>query len=419
MPRSSAEEHEVVVVGAGLAGLVCARALARAGRDVVVLEASDGVGGRIRTDRVDGFRLDRGFQVLNTGYPAVSTELDLDGLDPQRLDDAVQVRRAGELHTVANPLADPRGLPGLVTTDLLPLGQKVRLGAYVAACATLPVDRLRARDDVPAREAWRQAGLRTRTLEVVLRPFFAGLALEPDLRTSRRFVDLMIRMFARGRSVVPAAGMQAMPEQVAAGLPVGAVRLSSPVRAVAPDGVETDDGRVAARAVVVATDHWTAHDLLPDLGPVRGAGGVTTWYHRAPVWEGSRGRLVTDADGSGIANTVAISAAAPSYAPDGVTLVATSVIHSRGTALPDDERVLRTAAALHGTGREGWDLVGRYDVPRALPLMLPPHPMRRPVRVPLGDGWVHVCGDHRDTSSIQGTLVSGRRTAASVLAHLG
>ncbi len=412
------EEHEVVVVGAGLAGLVCARELARAGREVVVLEASDGVGGRIRTDRVDGFRLDRGFQVLNTAYPALSWALDLDALDLCRLDDAVDVRQGGEMHTIANPLAQPTGLPGLVTTDLVPWGQKLRLGAYVGACAALPVPRLRARDDVPAREAWRQAGLTPRTLEVVLKPFFAGLALEPELRTSRRFVDLMVRMFARGRSTVPARGMQAMPEQVASALPEGAVQLETPVRAVAADGVETDSGRVAARAVVVATDHWTAHELLPTLGPVRGAGGVTTWWHSTPVWPGQRGRLVTDADGSPIANTVAMSAAAPSYAPSGVGLVATSVIHRRGEALPDERRVRELATALHGVPDEGWELVGRHDVPHALPLMLPPYSLRHPVRVPHATGEVHVCGDHRDTSSIQGTLVSGRRTAASVLTTL-
>jgi hypothetical protein len=412
------EEHEVVVVGAGLAGLVCARELSRAGRDVVVLEASDGVGGRIRTDRVDGFLVDRGFQVLNTGYPALSWAIDLDALDLCRLDDAVDVRRGGTLHTVTNPLAAPAGLPGLVTTDLLPVGQKLRLGAYVAQCAALPVARLLARDDVPAREAWRQAGITQQTLDTVLRPFFAGLALEPDLKTSRRFVDLMIRMFARGRSTVPAQGMQAMPQQVASGLPAGAVRLETPVRGVAPDGVETDSGRVRARAVVVATDHWSAHELVPALGPVRGAGGVTTWWHSTPVWPGQRGRLVTDADGSPVSNTVAMSAAAPSYAPEGVGLVATSVIHRRGATLPTEARVREIATSLHGQPDEGWELVARHDVPHALPLMMPPHGFRSPVRVPHGSGSVHVCGDHRDTSSIQGTLVSGRRAARTVLSDL-
>jgi hypothetical protein len=353
--------------------------------------------------------------VLNTGYPALTDNLDLDALDLCRLDDAVDVRRGGTMHTVTNPLAQPAGLPGLVSTDLLPLGQKLRLGAYVAQCAALPVPRLLARDDVPAREAWRQAGLTTRTFDVVLKPFFAGLALEPDLRTSRRFVDLMVRMFARGRSTVPAAGMQAIPEQVASALPAGAVRLDTPVRAVSADGVETDSGRIAARAVVVATDHWTAHELLPDLGPTRGAGGVTTWWHRTPVWEGQRGRLVTDADGSTIANTVVMSAAAPSYAPEGVGLVATSVIHGRDKKLPDEPRVREIARSLHEQPDDGWELVGRHDVPHALPLMLPPLDFRRPVRV----GEVYVCGDHRDTSSIQGTLVSGRRAASAVLSDLG
>ncbi len=416
-----AERHDVVVVGAGLAGLRCAREAARAGLDVLVVEAADAVGGRVRTDRVDGFLLDRGFQVLNDGYPEVRATVDLVRLDLRRMDDAVVVRRGGRLHRLGNPLARPADALGLAGTPLLGWGQKLRLGGYAAAAAALPADRLLARDDVPAREAWADAGITDETVDTVLRPFFAGVVLEEELTTSRRFLDLMLRMFARGRSTVPAAGMQALPEQLAGDLAPGTVRLGSPVAEVHPDGVVLDAGTVDARAVVVATDAWTAHDLVPGLGLPPAARGVTTVYHSAPVVPGQDSTLVTDADGSMVANSLVVSAAAPSYAPAGRALVATSVVHGRHVQHGDEvdeSALLAVLAQLHEQDTSGWERVATYDLPHALPAMTAPHDFRRPVRVPYGEGRVYVTGDHRDTSSLQGALVSGRRAAAAVVSDL-
>ena len=416
-----AERHDVVVVGAGLAGLRCAREVARGGLDVVVLEASDGVGGRVRTDRVDGFLLDRGFQVLNDGYPELGVAVDVSRLRLCRMDDAVVVRRGGRMHRVGNPLANPADAVGLAGTPLLGWGQKLRLGAYAAAAAALPVTTVLDRPDVPARQAWSEAGITDETVDAVLRPFFAGVVLEEEMATSRRFLDLMLRMFARGRSTVPAAGMQALPEELAAGLPPGTVRLGSPVTGVRPDGVEVDGRVVDARAVVVATDAWVAHDLLPGLGVPPPARGVTTVYHSAPTRPGQRSTLVTDADGSPVANSMVISAAAPSYAPAGRALVSTSVVHGpragRGTDL-DEAALLQTLGELHEQDTSGWERLATYDLPQALPAMTAPHDFRRPVRLAHEGGRVYVTGDHRDTSSIQGALVSGRRAAAGVVSDL-
>ncbi len=415
----ASERVDVVVVGAGLAGLRCARDLARTGLEVALHEASDGVGGRVRTDRHDGFTFDRGFQVLNDAYPEARAVWDLGALDLQRMDNAVVVRRGGRLHRVGNPLTDPREAPGLLTTGLLPLGQKIRLGAYAAAAATLPVSMLLGRDDLVATAAWKRSGITQETIEAVLEPFFTGVVLDTELGTSRRFLDLMMRMFARGHSTVPAAGMQALAEQLAAAIPAGALRLHSPVASVHPGGVVlAAGGEVDARAVVVATDAWTACSLLPALGAPPAARGVTTVYHAAPVWPGQRSTLVADADGSAVANSIVVSAGAASYAPPGRALVATSLVQTDGV-VPDggaeDRAVLPVLAELFEQDTSGWERLRTYDIPHALPAMTPPHDFRSPVR--LGEG-LYVAGDHRDTSSLQGALVSGRRARVAVLADL-
>jgi protoporphyrinogen oxidase len=412
---------DVVVVGAGLAGLACARALSAGGLDVVVLEAGDAVGGRVRTDHVDGFTLDRGFQVLNTAYPALADVVDLDALDLRPFDASVGVLVDGRRAVVGNPLQDARLLGPTLRVPAGGVAGKAALAAYAGACVALPARSVRRRADISAAEAWRRARIPSDVVDTLLRPFLSGVLLELDMSSSRRFTDLMFKMFARGASTVPAGGMQRLPEQIAGGLPPGCVRTGVRVLAVTPSSVETDDGPVAARGVVVATDGWAAADLLPGRVEAPPPRGVTTVYHAAADFPEATGMLLMEPGGSPVPNTIALSVAAPEYAPAGQVLVSSSVIHGPGhqAGLHADGPEVRSALArLHGTETSSWQHVATYDLPQALPGMPAPHPMRRPVRLPGGSGTVYVAGDHRDTSSIQGALVSGRRCADAVLADL-
>lgn len=401
----------VVIVGAGLAGLSCAVRLQAERVPVVVLEAADAVGGRIRTDVVDGFTIDRGFQVLNTAYPALRTGIDLQRLELRRLPRGVRIRRQGALHDIRHPLASPGAAFGDIATSVVGLRSKVALARYVASCVAARPSTVKGRADVEARTAWAQ--LPGDVVDDVLTSFFAGVVLEPEITTSRVFTDLMMRMFVHGNSAVPAAGMQALPEELARQLPAGVVRLGTPVAGVVEDGVALADGTVLeARGVVVAADPWAAHDLLPALGAPPAARAVTTYYFAAAPWAGIDPLLTLDADGSGVVNSVVLTASAPEYATDGRALVATSVLHVAGRPVLDAAAAQAVARELHRAPSGGWELVATRDVPHALPAMTAPHPLRKPVEVIPDRLWV--AGDHRDTSSIQGALVSGRRTATRV-----
>jgi len=226
----------------------------------------------------------------------------------------------------------------------------------------------------------------------------------------------MLRMFARGRSTVPARGMQRLPEAIAASLPHGTVRLSSAVDRLAPGSVHGGAGTVEARAVVVATDGWTAARLLPGEVPAPSPRGVTTVYHAAEPFRGASATLHVDAGRSPVTNSIVISQAAPGYAPPGTMLVSTSLVHGAEKMDPDGSEVRAALARLYGTDTTRWAHLATYHLPQALPGMPAPHPMRKPVRVGAG---LYVAGDHRDTSSIQGALVSGRRAATAVLRDLG
>jgi glycine/D-amino acid oxidase-like deaminating enzyme len=412
------EAGEVVVVGAGLAGLACARRLAASGVAVTVLEAADAVGGRVRTDVVDGFRCDRGFQLLNPAYPEARRVLDLGALRLQPLPAGVVVATGGGRRLLTDPRrTPPRRLPRSVAGALATLRSPREVAAFAAWAlrdvTAHPADLLAAPD-----EAWGEAlddrGVTAELRHQVLEPFLAGVIGERDGATSRRFVDLLVRSFAKGRPSVPAEGLQAVPDQLAAGLPAGSVRTGVRVAGVGPDRIRTPEGELGARAVVVATDPATAGSLLGLEVPA--TRGLTTFWHVADEPPTSAPELHLDGDARGpVVNSVVLSASAPGYSPDGRSLVATTVLGDAGDA-GTEAAVRAQLRYVYGADTARWSLVRTHALPEALTAMPPPLDVRRPVA--LGEG-LFVAGDHRDSASSQGALVSGRRAADGVLDHLG
>ena len=226
--------------------------------------------------------------------------------------------------------------------------------------------------------------------------------------------SLFWRSFALGDLTLPGRGIGAMTTHLAARLPAGTVRLHTAVRDVAPGRVRTDAGDVRAGAVVVATEGTDAAGLLPGRIAAPRPFALTTHYHVTDDPPTREGLLHLDGTGGPVVNTMVLTAAAPSYSPDHRHLVASTVLGSEPLPAADLHRELDR---IWGTSTARWDLLSLVALPRALPATTPPTPpgLRRPVD--LGDG-LFVAGDHRDTPSVQGALVSGRRTAQAALAHL-
>ncbi|MGW1813714.1 NAD(P)/FAD-dependent oxidoreductase [Streptomyces sp. NPDC002125] len=401
---------DAVVVGAGLAGLACALDLVEAGLRVELLEASDGVGGRMRTDRRDGFLLDRGFQVFNTSYPQVKRRLDLRGLRLRPFTPGLIARTPSGRVRVTDPTRRPGDAAQLLPGRVLPARDLAALAALTARDALLPAKRLRRVPDRTASEALVRAGLSPRAIEDLMRPFLSGVFLEEGLETSARFLHLVWRSMVRGTLCLPAGGIGAVPAQLTARLPEGALRLGTPVAGITDSGVLlADGGERPAATVVVATDAATAARLLPGLA-VPDSRTVTTYYHaavRSPLTEPT---LVVDS-GLAVLNSCVLTEVVPSYAPPGTALVSTSVL---GSGPPGGERTVRARLAeLYDTDTSTWETVGAYTVEGALPAMRPPWPLSRTTRFAPGR---YVCGDHRATGSVQGALASGSRAAREVLA---
>jgi predicted NAD/FAD-binding protein len=408
---------DVVIVGAGLAGLTCARELHRRGYDVRVLEAADRVGGRVTSERVDGFTLDRGFQVINPAYPALQDLVDVDALRLQPFLPGVAVRRDDGLSVLADPRRAPRRIPATLRSGYL---RPVELAALArwAAPALGPVRRLVERDDATLADSLTAAGVDGRIRREVLEPFLAGVLGDHAGETSAAFVRLVLRSDVLGTPGLPVGGAIALPEQLAAGLPHVTTGVRVDEVAAVPGGhvVRAAGTEVRARAVVVAADPVTAATLTGLPTPVM-RGLSTTWWS-ADVLVHPTSAVVVDGRRRGpVVNAAVVSRAAPSYAPARVHLVEATCVLPPDAAAPDPEAVRRQAGEILGADPRGWTELGRHDVRHALPALRPPLRDRFRQEVDLGDGR-YVCGDHRDTPSQQGALVSGRRTARAVAARL-
>lgn len=402
------ERPEVVIVGAGLAGLAAARVLQQAGRRVTVLEASDGVGGRVRTDVVDGFLLDRGFQVILTSYPELHRQLDVPALRLERFDPGALVWRRGAGHVVGDPFRQPTTL---LSTALAPIGNpfdKARVARLRHRIKRGHASLLLAGDDVSTAEMLRREGFSPTMIERFWRPLFAGIQLDPDLGTSRRMFDVIFRSLADGDGAVPARGMQAIPDQLAAGLRPGTVQLNQTVTALEGTTAHTAEGAIEADAVIVAAEGPAASTLL-GLPPVTSR-PVSCVYFAAPTAPVDQRLIVLDGTGVGpVLNVAVMSNVARGYAPEGQHLIACAIPGRVEGDLEGDAR--RQLRGWWGSQVDAWRHLRTYRIHHGQPDQSPPFTPKKPVS--LGEGRF-VCGDHRDTGSTQGALFSGRRCGEAV-----
>ncbi len=406
---------DVVIVGAGLAGLTCARVLAAGGAAVQVLEAGDGVGGRVRSDRVDGFVLDRGFQVFLTHYPEARRLLDLDALDLCAFEPGARVWTGEGFSVIGDPFRDPSRLFETLRADVGSLFDKLRIlklrQRSLSGPETTPFERAE-RSTVAELKA---LGFSSRVIERFFRPFLGGVFLDGRLETSNRMLYFTWRHFAGGDVAVPAGGMGRIPAQLAAGLPAGTVRLGARVAQVHHDRVVLDDGEQVFGLPVVATDGGSAAKLL-GVEARRGQDTTCVWYAADDAPLASR-HLMLDGTGRGPVNHMALmSEVAPAYAPAGQALLSVNVL---GTPDADDEALDGAIRAQLtewlGGAVAGWRRLAVQRIRDALPAQ-PPGVLDPPER-PLTMGGIHVCGDHRHNGSINGAMASGRRIAEALLAR--
>jgi len=410
---------EVIIVGAGLAGINCALHLQGRGLDVQLVEAADRVGGRVRTDLVEGFRLDRGFQVLQTSYREAHRTLDYNALQLHYFEAGAVVRVDGRFHK----LADPRHAPSKIFSTLFaPVGtlrDKLRVLELVSRLVTESTGTLLRAPERTTLQALHDCSFSPVIIERFFRPFLGGIFLEEELETSSRKFEFVMRMFALGRTALPAHGMEEIPKQIAAKLSPKSIMVNARVRRLTGNTVELENGTVMrARAVVIATDISSAAVLSgsPDRRPWNGTACVYFAAGKSPMDEPA---LVLNGEGTGspINNLCVLSNVAPEYAPPGASLISVTLRANatRNTLLDTDLRM--QLRQWFGSQTRSWRELARYVIPRAVPSQKVSDGGLQ-IESPRVRPGVYAAGDYLDSGSINGALRSGRKAAEAVLEDL-
>jgi len=402
-----------------LAGLTCAKVLMESGVEVVVVEASDGVGGRVRTDERDGFLLDRGFQVYFTSYPVSKRHLDHAALNLKSFDPGAILRRGREESILSDPLRDPKALLPSLLSNAATFPDKLRTLRLVAGLLSEGAVTAGEIDgtDSSSLEYLRGYGLSERIVDNFYRPFYGGIFLDRSLSTSSRVLRFTFKMLATGRTTIPALGIGEIPKQLAAHLKPGALRTSSPVERLLRDGervvgVEAAGEVHEADAVVVATEAPEAGRLAGAVAPEGSVGQVCVYYAADGIESGKK--IVLNAEsGEFVNNAVQISAVAPSYAPRGHHLL--SVVALEGFRLSDEEIYRRGVEDVTRWYPEA-DLdpleiyrvpYAQFDQPPGIHEWLPENRTNT-----LG---LVLAGEYTEDSSINGSMLSGEKAAGEVM----
>jgi phytoene dehydrogenase-like protein len=423
----------VIVVGGGPAGLGCARTLHRAGVDVEVIEASDGVGGRVRSDHVDGYTLDRGFQVLFTAYPAALRQLDYDALTLKRFDPGAVVCRAARREVISDPVRDPKAVMASLAARSIPFIDKLRAAVLAAELRSQSVDDVLGGPEETTEAYLRGRGFTDDFVQNFARPFFGSIFLADTLETSARAFRFDYKMLGEGATVVPAGGMGAISAQLAADLTAaGRVRLGAKVSAltVASDGeavtgVRLQSGEtLVGEHVVVATAAPEAERLTGVAMPP-GAHGTTQLYFvgDAPLHAGRKILLHANRRAF-VRSAVQLTNVALEYAPPGRCLFSASVI---GVPEGDDATLAARAIAdlqriFAGDGRalatlNSYRLLriyripyGQFAQPPGIYESLPGNDSGRPGLL--------FAGEFTTASSLNAAMRSGEKAAQAILSTL-
>lgn len=406
----------IVIIGAGIAGLTCAKYLKDMGVEALILEASDAVGGRVRTDVVEGFKLDRGFQVFLTSYPEAQKLLDYKELRFKSLPSGARIRNGEDFFVMPNPLKNIWTAPQALFSPVGGLFDKAKVLQLNLETrnAAEPDDAGSKKPNESTAKFLKNYGYSETIINQFFKPFFGGVFLEKDLATDSSFFKFLYNQFSVGDVVVPENGMQAIPEQIAANLSPNQIRLNTPVRNISGKTIFLENGEtIEADKIVLATDANTAAKLLGKESKIEFNGTVCLYFvSDIPLKLDGEPYLIINSNKDELINHILIASdVAPSYAPAGKTLISVNIIGNN--ELSDNILIKKVQSELvewFGAGND-WRHLKTYRIKDALPQYFQASAAENELKI---NEFTYRCGDYTAYPSLNAAMKTGREVAEMI-----
>nr|MBI1232746.1 NAD(P)-binding protein [Cytophagales bacterium] len=409
------KDRKIYVIGAGVSGLVAAIELEKAGYFPVILEKTDRVGGRIKSDFVDGFILDHGFQVLLTAYPAAQRYLDFKALDLRYFDPGAVILKPGDTFSVHDPLRRPTQIFNMAFSKVGTLLDKIKLFTLTKELKKKQEEEIFSEPEMSTISYLKKKGFSAKIIEQFFRPFFAGIFLERELATSSRMFEFVFKMFSMGHAAVPAKGMMEIPNQLASKLQNTQFRFNTTVKEITHTEIHLDTG-----------DTITADDIIvtvPAAGLVDGFTGPAVTHHGVVNMYFSTQYsflaqpmigLVPD-DSFYINNLVFLTDVCKSYSNSGRALLSVSIVKDVTGIEKLDKLVALELEALSGIKAEHFEFIMGYNIAEALPIV-DDLKFERPYHQHEWYDHLFLAGDHYLNGSVNAAMQAGRSAAEALIA---
>jgi protoporphyrinogen oxidase len=402
-------EQSVHIVGGGISGIIAALELEAAGYKPTIYEKQDHLGGRVRTDYIDGYPFDHGFQVLLTAYPEAQHYLDYDKLELQSFLSGSRVYYRGKTVRIGDPLSSATFWLDALDPTLSTLKDKVKTLQLSLKLKNKPLKTIFGEDETTALKYLQGLGFTDRVIERFFKPFFGGIFLETDLRTSSRLFEFLFKMFGNGNSVIPMGGMQKISDQLTSKLAQTTIRTGTAVEAVVPGSITLADG------TSISSDHTI---IATDLKHVNRAKDTVKWkrsinyYFEVDAPNYSDKIITLSANPNRLINNYYYPTNLIPH-PEGKTILSTTVINDKG--LSDAAIIEQIKAELKETGVKGeLRLITSYDIPCSLPDVSNIHYELTPAQIKIDEG-IYNCGDHTMMGSLNAAMYSGRYVAQHII----
>nr|WP_320017176.1 NAD(P)/FAD-dependent oxidoreductase [uncultured Desulfobacter sp.] len=409
-------DTDVVIIGAGISGLACAKHLMRSGKRFLILEAGSSVGGRIKSDVFEGFILDRGFQVLQTAYPEARRQLDYNELDLKPFWPGVAVRVDRKLFYISDPIRRPQDLWSTLTSPIGTISDRLRILQLFIENKFKGVTGIFKSTDTSTIEFLKSYHFSDRIIERFFKPFFAGVCLDPEIMASSRVFRYLFNIFASGDAAVPAKGMGEIPIQLAFDIPKDKIKFGMRVDSIEKGKVILTNGQeVNGKTIVIATEGPETQRLLKRSAKAVSKSEKCIYFStdKPPI---NRPCLILNGNAEGLINNIAIPTInAPSYSSSGKHLVAVVVV--KGAFINNkslETMVIEELTRWFGESVQNWRHVKTYDIPNALPDQSPPISNPQKGFTKIQDG-IYTCGEYQSLPGIQWALLSGRMTAEQII----